>query len=125
MNNLELVKTLYETFALGDIFSVLEQLDENIEWTQAEGHPYGGVYTGHKEIMNKVFKKLATEWDVYRVEVDEYLDAGDRIVALGSYSGTYKQKTKTVQKTNRRIALFPGPDRHNSMTISAGMRDTN
>jgi ketosteroid isomerase-like protein len=96
MNNLELVKTLYERFAIGDIFSVLDLLDQNIVWTEAEGFPYGGTYTGHKAIMNKVFKKLATEWDVYQLHPGEYLDAGNRIVVLGNYSGTYKKTGKSM-----------------------------
>lgn len=96
MNNVELVKTLYERFALGDIFSVLALLDENIVWTEAEGFPYGGTYTGHKAIMNKVFKKLATEWDVYQLFPDEYLDAGNRLVVPGNYNGTYKKTGKSM-----------------------------
>lgn len=97
MSNLETVKQLYALFALGDIFTVLESLDENISWTQAEGHPYGGIYTGHKEIVKNVLKKLATEWDVYKVEPYDFLDAGNRIVALGHYSGTFKQTDKSMK----------------------------
>lgn len=96
MNNLETIKKLYELFALGDIFTVLESLDENIVWTEAEGFPYGGTYVGHKEIVKNVLKKLATEWDVYKVEPDEFLDAGNRIVALGNYSGIFKETGKRM-----------------------------
>jgi ketosteroid isomerase-like protein len=96
MNNLELVKALYERFALGDIFSVLELIDENIVWTEAEGFPYGGTYIGHKAVIDNVLKKLATEWDEYLVKADEFLDAGDRIVVLGNYSGTYKKTGKSM-----------------------------
>jgi ketosteroid isomerase-like protein len=96
MNNLETVKNLYQAFARGDVPSVLESLDTNISWTEAEGFPYGGTYNGHEAILNNVFMKLATEWDGYRVEPGEFLDAGDRIVALGNYSGTYKATGKSM-----------------------------
>lgn len=96
MNNLEMVKNLYELFALGDAASLLESLDENISWTEAEGFPYGGTYIGHKAVVNNVLKKLATEWDVYLVVPDEFLDAGNRIVVLGNYSGTYKRTGKSM-----------------------------
>lgn len=96
MNNLETIQKLYELFELGDALGLLESLDENIVWTEAEGFPYGGTYTGHKDIVKNVLKKLATEWDVYKVEADEFLDAGNRIVALGNYSGIYKQTGKKM-----------------------------
>src|SRR5215203_5592968 len=96
MSNLETIKKLYELFALGDIFTVIDSLDENIVWTQAEGHPYGGTYIGHKAIIKNVLKKLATEWDMYRVAPDDFLDTGNRIVVLGNYSGTYKKTGKSM-----------------------------
>ena len=97
MNNVELIKNLYQAFAAGDIPAVLQSFDENIEWTEAEGFPYGGTYRGHQAIVENVFMKLATEWDDYRVEPDEFLDTGDKIVALGNYSGAYKATGKTMR----------------------------
>jgi len=88
---------LYQAFAAGDIPAVLQSFDENIEWTEAEGFPYGGTYRGHQAIVENVFMKLATEWDDYRVEPDEFLDTGDKIVALGNYSGAYKATGKTMR----------------------------
>jgi hypothetical protein len=96
MSSLDLVKNLYELFALGDAPGLQAALDENIVWTEAEGFPYGGTYIGHKAVIDNVLKKLATEWDEYRVEPDEFLDAGNRIVALGNYSGTYKKTGKSM-----------------------------
>ena len=96
MGNLETIKNLYELFALGDAAGLLDSLDENIVWTEAEGHPFGGTYTGHKDVVKNILKRIATEWDVYRVVPDEFLDAGNRIVVLGNYSGTYKQTGKSM-----------------------------
>ena len=42
MNNLNKIKSVYDAFAKGDIFSVLEVLSSGIDWTEAEGFPYGG-----------------------------------------------------------------------------------
>ncbi len=97
MNNVELVKNLYQAFAQGDVPTVLQSFDENIEWTEAEGFPYGGTYRGGAAILENVFMKLATEWDGYRVAPDEFLDAGERIVALGNYSGSYKTTVKSMK----------------------------
>ncbi len=96
MNNVELIKNLYQAFAAGDIPAVLQSFDENIEWTEAEGFPYGGTYRGGTAILENVFVKLATEWNDFKAEPDEFLDAGEKIVALGNYSGIYKTTGKSM-----------------------------
>ncbi len=96
MNNVNLIKNLYQAFAAGDIPAVLQSFDENIEWTEAEGFPYGGTYRGGEAILDNVFMKLATEWNDFKAEPDEFLDAGERIVALGNYSGSYKATGKSM-----------------------------
>jgi ketosteroid isomerase-like protein len=40
--------------------------------------------------------KLATEWSDFKAEPDEFLDAGEQIVALGNYSGSYKTTVKSM-----------------------------
>ena len=91
------MRNLYQAFAQGDVPTVLQSFDENIEWTEAEGFPYGGTYRGGEAILENVFMKLATEWDGFRVAPDEFLDAGDKIVALGNYSGIYKTTGKSMR----------------------------
>ncbi len=97
MSNIDVIKALYQAFGKGDIPSVLAALDSNIEWTEAEGFPYGGTYHGPEAVLKDVFMKLGTEWDGYRADAHEFLDAGDRIVALGNYSGTFKATGKSMQ----------------------------
>jgi len=97
MNNVELIKSLYQSFAAGDVPAVLQSFGENIEWTEAEGFPYGGTYRGGDAILENVFMKLATEWDGYTVAPDEFLDTGECVVALGHYSGSYKATGKSMR----------------------------
>lgn len=97
MCNVELMKSLYQAFAEGNIPLVLGSFDPNIEWTEAEGFPTGGVYRGGEAIVNGVFMPLVTDWDNYRVEPDEFLDAGNRIVALGHYCGAFKATGKSMR----------------------------
>ncbi len=87
---------MYQAFAAGDIPAVLQSFDENIEWTEAEGFSYGGTYRGGEAILDNVFMKLATEWTDFKAEPVEFLDAGERIVALGNYSGSYKATGKSM-----------------------------
>jgi len=97
MNNVELMKSLYQAFAAGDIPGLLQSFDENIEWTEAEGFPYGGTYRGANAIVENVFMKLGSEWEGFSAVPDEFLDAGDNIVALGHYSGKYNQTGKSMK----------------------------
>ena len=84
------VKGLYAGFASGDVAAVLGALDPAIEWTEAEGFPYGGTYVGRDAVLANVFMKLATEWDGFMAVPSEYVCQGDTVVAIGEYSGTYK-----------------------------------
>jgi ketosteroid isomerase-like protein len=43
MSNLDKIKSVYDAFAKGDISTVLGALSADIEWTEAEGFPYGGT----------------------------------------------------------------------------------
>lgn len=97
MSNVETVNGLYEAFGRGDVPSVLAGLDTEIEWTDAEGFPTGGTYKGHNAVLSGVFVWLGSEWEDFRADAQELLDAGDRIVALGEYSGTYKATGKSMR----------------------------
>ena len=82
MHNKQIIENGYRCFATGDVPGLLASFDENIEWTEAEGFPYGGTYTGANAIVENVFMKLGTEWEGFSAVPDELLDAGDNIVAL-------------------------------------------
>ena len=90
MSNVEAVRSLYQAFAEGDIPSVLGFLSPEVEWTEAEGFPYGGTYRGPEAVLAGVFMRLGTEWEGFAAVPDEFIDGGDTIVVCGTYSGTYK-----------------------------------
>ncbi len=96
MENKEIIENAYKFFASGDVPALLASFDENIEWTEAEGFPYGGTYTGADAILENVFMKLGTEWEKFSAVPEEFLDAGEKIVALGNYSGKYNATGKSM-----------------------------
>lgn len=97
MSNLDVVRGVYDAFAKGDIPAVLGFLSPAIEWTEAEGFPYGGTYTGPDAVLSGVFVRLGTEWDSFAAVPAEFIDGGEAVVALGSYSGTYKATGKSFR----------------------------
>jgi len=96
MNNKQIIESAYQSFATGDIPGLLGTFDENIEWTEAEGFPYGGTYTGAGAILENVFMKIGGEWEGFSVVPREIHDAGETIVALGTYSGKYNKTGKSM-----------------------------
>ena len=97
MSNGDIVRGLYEAFGRGDVPGVLGALDESIEWTEAEGFPYGGTYRGHQAVLEGVFMKLGTEWENWTAVPAKIIDGGDgEVVALGTYTGKYLATGKSI-----------------------------
>ncbi len=90
VTSVELVKRVYQGFAEGDIPLVLDALDPEVEWTEAEGFPYAGTYVGHDAVLQGVFARLGGEWDGFAAVPDLVIGEGDQVAARGWYSGTYK-----------------------------------
>ena len=97
MSNLNSVQGVYDAFAKGDVPGVLGFLDPDVEWTEAEGFPYGGTYVGPDAVLQGVFMRLGTEWDGFAAVPGEFIDGGDAVVVLGQYSGTYKATGKSFR----------------------------
>ena len=94
--NVDLIRAIYDAFAAGDVPGVLGRMDPAIEWNEAENFPYadGSPYIGPEAVAQGVFVRCATEWDGFGVQVDEIVDAGDTVLAMGRYLGTYKSTGK-------------------------------
>jgi len=95
MTNLEIVKSTYEGKTSEENGKNLARyVADNISWTEAKGFPYAGTYIGIAEVTKNVFSRLGSEWIDYKFTPEDYVAADDKVVAFGTYSGTYK-------KTNR------------------------
>jgi ketosteroid isomerase-like protein len=96
MNNGEIIRSLYEAFGRGDIPTVVGTLDESIEWTEAEGFPYGGTYHGPNAVLENVFMKLGGEWEGFSAVPHKIVDGGDDVVAFGTYTGKFIATGKSI-----------------------------
>ena len=96
-DNTTTISGVYAAFARGDVPAVLGALAPDVEWTEAEGFPYGGTYVGPEAVLHGVFMKLGTEWDGYAAVPQEFVASGDTVVALGEYRGTYKATGKSFR----------------------------
>lgn len=93
--NSEMIRSLYEAFARGDVPAVLAALSPDVRWTEAEGFPYGGTYHGPQSVLEGVFMRLGADWEGFTVVPKEFVAQGETVVALGQYSGTYRKTGKS------------------------------
>jgi ketosteroid isomerase-like protein len=100
MSNVEMIRGIYDSFAAGDVASVLGAMSPDIVWNEAEHFPYadGNPYVGPQAVLEGVFARCVGEWEGFGVEVEAIHDAGDTIIATGRYVGVYKA-TGTRQHT--------------------------
>jgi ketosteroid isomerase-like protein len=99
MDNVRLVKGLYDAFARGDIPAVLAGMSPDVKWHEAEGNPYmpsGKAWVGPDAVLSNLFIRLGPEWDGFAVHPGSFLDAGHSVVVEARYSGTYKATGKTL-----------------------------
>ncbi len=94
--NVDLIRSIYDAFARGDVAGVLGRMSPDIVWNEAENYPYadGNPYVGPEAVANGVFARCVGDWDGFAVAVEEILDAGDTVVALCRYRGTFKRTGK-------------------------------
>ncbi len=86
--NIEIVRGVFDAFFRGDMDSAMKAFDPDIEWDvtlRADGR----VYHGHEGVRQGVGDWISV-WDDYRVEIEEYVDAGDEVVVLATESGRGK-----------------------------------
>ena len=97
--NITVIRGMYEFFSRGDVTSVLGQMHQHIEWREAENFIYAdrSPYRGPQAVLEGVFMRLASEWADFKVIPEEWLDAGNHIVVLGTYSGRHKESSREVR----------------------------
>ncbi len=96
-NNLNIVRSTYVGSSEENGARLQQVLAPDVEWVEAAGFPYGGVYRGPDAVAAGVFARLGGEWEGYRAVPDAYFDAADTIVVTGTYHGTYRGTGRSMQ----------------------------
>jgi ketosteroid isomerase-like protein len=105
--NVELVRGMCEAFVAGDVERALAVLDQEVAWHGTIGGlEEGQIARGHKEVIDG-FSESLREWESHVLEVQRFIDAGDRVVAFwheegrGRRSGAEVTTSSTVIYTVR------------------------
>lgn len=81
--NIEVIKKGYEAFAKGDVETVMNLFDDDIEWVQPGDSAISGVYHGKAE-LGDFFARLAEKSAT--ATPHRFLADGDMVVALTDVS---------------------------------------
>ena len=91
--NTQLVKDAYAAFKRGDIASILQMTDDNIEWHGVIGTegvlPQAGLRHGRAGVA-EFFQQVSDTTDFMAFEPAEFIAEGDKVAVVGSYKARVK-----------------------------------
>jgi uncharacterized protein len=93
--NGERVRSFYARMAQGD-FAAMEIFHPEVEFAMPEVLPHGGTIVG-RDALAAYFGEVQSRWDDFSANADEFIDGGDRVVALGRFCGRPKASGRYVE----------------------------
>jgi uncharacterized protein len=87
-----IVRRLYE--GRGDPDIIRQVLAPDVRWEVVEGFPYSGVYVGLDNVLRHFFGRLFQDFENFVAVGSEFFESGDRVIALGTYTGRAKATGK-------------------------------
>ncbi|MDO7171493.1 ester cyclase [Mariniflexile sp. AS56] len=96
--NTEVINSLYNAFAVGEIPTVLDLLDADVIWNEAEGNAYadGNPYKGPEAVLNGVFARIGADHEYFKL-IDIHLHdmSENKVLATLRYDAKVKKTGKT------------------------------
>ena len=86
-SNVDVVNGAYESFAVGDVPAVIAALDENVVWDSPSPLPQRGSFRG-PDGVGSFFQAVGSSWEGLKLDIQDMLDAGDDVIAIGRGAGT-------------------------------------
>jgi uncharacterized protein len=95
--NVDLILSVYDAFRRGEIATILNQLDPQVEWNN-EGPatiPFAGIHHG-REGAAKFFKAIGETMDEVSLHMEPFAAQGDNVVTSGRYQARIKPTGKRI-----------------------------
>jgi len=99
MTNLEIIRELYRAFREKDYNAFLRICTRDLEWIQNKGFPRGATHRGAETVIEGVFKAFNHDWESWSFDIEQYLDAGETVIIIGSYAGRYRSTGKSFRSS--------------------------
>lgn len=105
MSNAKLVaalKAAFTGFEGNDRRPLLELLESDFVFEMSDSIPYGGIYVGREEFLG-YWRAVAKEWDYFRYDAHEIIDAGDTVIVPVK---TDAMSVRGIAMRNEHLFLF-------------------
>jgi uncharacterized protein len=107
--NVEIVRRVSDAFAAGDSDTLFALVAPEIEWDFSHVDTWleEKIYRGYDGIA-EFFGKWVREWDDYSFEVEDIIDAGDRVVAIVRDEGRGKSSGIKLERRHAEVWTVRG-----------------
>src|SRR3954447_19264175 len=108
----EIVRQVYEAVDRGDTSTVLALYDPDIEWDFARS-PFNAlfnheVYRGQDGLRELIRERREDAWEEIEDDLEELIDAGDRVVSVVMTRGRGRASGVEVEKRHAGVWTFRG-----------------
>lgn len=103
----EALRRLYEAFNARGVDGAYDHWDPDIEWHDVAELPDAGVHHG-RDAAAKALQRYIDLGGEFEIHVDEFIDAGDEIVAVWRYRGTGSRSGVQLEQQLFHVWLVKG-----------------
>ena len=91
--NIKVVQSFFDALGRGDMDAAAAALDPQIEWIEpgVPGQWFAGTRHGIDTVFTEVVARTPEHVEEFSLQIDQYLDAGEHVVALGQFDGRGKR----------------------------------
>ena len=91
--NIKVVQSFFDALGHGDMDAAGAALDPQIEWIEpgVPGQWFAGTRHGVDAVFAEVVGQTLEHVEEFSLQIDQYLDAGEYVVALGQFGGRGKR----------------------------------
>ena len=95
-SNIKIVKDFYEGESCEGLDEMKRIFDSNVEWIEPNTLPFGGTHRGFEAVLKEVMEPTMARFDGFKLQMTQYINSGDTVVAIGRFSGRNKQTGKQL-----------------------------
>ena len=95
--NIDIVRAHYAASTHGNVEAMMANVSPQVHWIEMAGFPCAGTWVWPHAVAHNVFAVLCRDWIGYRFELQHLIDAGDQVIGVGTYHGTYRATGKEMQ----------------------------
>lgn len=97
-SNVQMMKDAYAAMERGDLDTALKDFSPDIVWYLAEGHAsaVNNPHVGIEVVRRDMIESLKDDWAELNIQIDEWLDAGHKVIGFGRYKGSYIPTGKQI-----------------------------